>query len=121
MTISPRVLPCCLSFAVATAALAADPPDVSSVADQGSAPETVKVASAESVAAGAPDRKFAFVIIKSEAGQCYAVVPPGGEGIVAGDSYALVAATDADQTTRDFMTKDHPNCKVVDVVARVAK
>ena len=121
MTMSPRVLPCCLSFAFATAALAADPPDVSGIADQGAAPETVKVASAETVAAGAPDRKFAFVILKSEAGQCYAVVPPGGEGIVAGDSYAVVPATDADAATREFMTKGHSNCKVVDVVARVAK
>jgi hypothetical protein len=109
-----------LSFVLATAALAADPPDVSSIADQGAAPETIKVASAESVAAGETDHKFAFVLIKSESGKCYAVVPPGGEGMVAGDSYAVVAATDADQATRDFMTKDHPTCKVVDVVARVA-
>ena len=43
MTISPRVLPCCLSFAFVTAAIAADPPDVSSIADQGSAPEQGEV------------------------------------------------------------------------------
>ena len=120
MTTSPRVLFFCVSFVLAAAAFAADPPDVSGIADQGTAPETIKVASTESVAAGAPDRKFAFVLIKAESGQCYAVVPPGGEGMVAGDSYAVVAATDADPATRNFMTKDHPGCKVVDVVARVA-
>jgi hypothetical protein len=61
------------------------------------------------------------MLVKSESGQCYAVAPPGGEGMTAGDAYAVVAATDVSDVTRAEMTKDHPNCKVVDVVARIAK
>jgi len=119
MTISPRVLLSCMSFVLATAAFAADPPAAS---DQGGgAPETVKVASAETVAAGAAEHKFAFVLIKTESGRCFAVAPPGGEGMTAGDSYAVVAATGVSDFARAEMTKGHPDCKVVDVVARIAK
>jgi hypothetical protein len=119
MTISPRVLLTCISFVFATVAIAADPP---SAPDQGGgAPQTVKVASAESIAAGAEDHKFAFVLIKSDSGECFAVAPPGGEGLMADDSYAVVAATGVSDFERAEMTKGRANCKVVDVVARVAK
>jgi hypothetical protein len=118
MTTSPRVLLSCVSFVFATAALAADPPSAS---DQPGAPETVKVASAESVSAGTDDSKISFTLVKSGSGKCYLVAPPGGEGMTAGDAYAVVAATDVPDATRSEMTKGHPNCKVVEVVARVAK
>jgi hypothetical protein len=118
MTTFPRVLLSCVSFVFATAALAADPPSAS---DQPGAPETVKVASAESVSVGADDNKITFTLVKSESGTCYVVAPPGGEGMTAGDAYAVVAATDVSDAMRAEMTKGHANCKVVEVVARVAK
>jgi hypothetical protein len=117
MTTALRVLLTCVSFVFATVALAADPPDTS---DQAGAPETVKVASAETVNAD-EQHTFAFTLVKSASGKCYAVTPPGGEGITAGDAYAVVAATGVSDETRAEMTKGHPDCKVVDVVARVAK
>jgi hypothetical protein len=118
MTISPRVLLACVSFACATAALAVDPP---MAIDQGSAPETVKVVSAETASAGTGEQAFSFALIKSDSGQCYAVVPPGGAGVVAGDTYAVVASTDTSDPRRADMQKAHPTCKVVEVVARLAK
>jgi len=45
----------------------------------------------------------------------------GSGGMTAGDSYAVVAATGVSDFARAEMTKGHPDCKVVDVVARVAK
>lgn len=119
MTMSPRVLLAGASFAFAANALAADPPAAPD--RSGSAPETVRVASTESVAAGQEGRKFAFVLVKSESGACYAIAPPGGEGMTAGDRYAVVPANDVSDATRAEMTKDHPTCKVVDVVARIAR
>lgn len=115
MTIAPRLLFSCLSMTFATAAFSADPSDAPG------APETIRVASVESVAAGEEGRKFAFKLVKTEAGACYAVVPPGGEGMLAGDSYAVVAAADIDDATRAALSKDRPTCRVVEVVARVAK
>lgn len=115
MTISPCNLIFCVSMAIATTAFAADPPD------QPGAPETVRVASTESVSVGSEAQKFAFMLVKSDAGKCYAVTPPGGEGMTAGDSYAVVAATGVSDFARAEMTKGHPDCKVVDVVARIAK
>jgi len=118
MTISPRVLLSFVSIALAMAAFAADAPDTSA---EGGAPETVKVASVESVTVGADERKLTFVLLKSGSGQCYAVAPPGGEGMIAGDAYAVVAANGIPDEVRAEITKARPACKVVDVVARVAK
>ena len=118
MTISARALTVCVSLAVTSAAPAVEPP---LAVDQGAAPETIRVTSAEAVAAGEEGHKFAFMLIKADSGRCYAVVPPGGEGMAAGDAYAVVAASDVDDTTRTLMTKDHPGCTVVNVVARVAR
>jgi hypothetical protein len=118
MATSLRFLLSCLPFVFATAALAADPPGAT---DQPGAPETMKVASVESANAGTGDDAFAFTLVKSESGRCYAVAPPGGEGMTAGESYAVVAATDMSDVMRAGIAKDHPDCKVVDVVARVAK
>lgn len=112
MTMSPRVLFCCVSMAFATAAFAVDEPG---------APETVKVASAEAMSGGAGEGKFTFMLVKSEAGKCYAVAPPGGEGMTAGDAYIVVAADGVPEDALAEMKKGHPDCKVVDVVARVAK
>jgi hypothetical protein len=112
MTISPRVVLFCVSLAIAAPVFAAD---------ESGAPETIRVASTESVAAGAEGHRFAFVLIKSATGACYSVVPPGGEGMVAGDAYAVVGASQIDDTTRAEMSKGHADCKIVEVVARVAK
>jgi Tfp pilus assembly protein PilW len=117
MTKALRIVLLSAPFAFASAAFAADPPS----SDQAAAPETVKVASAESVAAGDADHRFAYMLVKSESGQCYAIAPPGGEGMTAGDRYMVVAATDVSEATRAEMTKGHAHCKVVNVVARVAK
>lgn len=115
MTISPRNLIFCVSMAIATTAFAADPPD------QPGAPETVRVASAESVSVGSEAQKFAFMLVKSDAGKCYAVTPPGGEGMTAGTAYIVVAAAGVPDDVLAAMTKSHPGCNIVDVVARVAK
>jgi hypothetical protein len=118
MTIAPRVLFACAVLAAAAPAFADDTSDLVSA---GGTPETITVASADSAAIGAEDHRITFVVVKAENGACYAVLPPGGEGIVAGDRYAVVAANDVTDAMRADLAKAHRDCKPVNVVARIAK
>ena len=100
-------------------ALAAAASIVPSAADEPGKPQTIKVASAEAVAEGeAGERRTTFTLVHTDAGACYAIAPPGGEGLDAGDAYIVVPASDVDDALRQKLAKDHPGCKLVDVVAR---
>jgi hypothetical protein len=86
------------------------------------APQTVRIVSASVIEEGAAgDRQSTFTLVQSEKGSCYAIAPPGGEGIVAGDSYVVVAATSVDDALKQRLATDHPGCMLVDVVARAMK
>jgi len=86
------------------------------------APQTVRIVSANVVEEGAAgDRQSTFTLVQSEQGKCYAIAPPGGEGMVAGESYVVVAATSVDDGLKQRLATDHPGCMLVDVVARAMK
>jgi hypothetical protein len=86
------------------------------------APRSIRIVSADVVEEGAKgDRQSTFTLVQSEQGACYAIAPPGGEGIVAGESYVVVAASDVDDALRQRLATDHPRCALVDVVARAMK
>jgi hypothetical protein len=88
-------------------------------ADAPSTPQTIRIVAAEVIEEGAPgDRQWTFTLISAESGACYAIAPPGGEGISAGDSYIIVAASDVDDAIRSKLAVDRPGCAIVDVVAR---
>lgn len=90
-------------------------------ADEAGAPQTIKIVSADVIEEGAAgDRQSTFTLVQSDKGKCYAIAPPGGEGLVAGESYVVVANGDVDQALRQRLATDHPGCAVVDVVARAA-
>jgi hypothetical protein len=113
MTIRPMLaIPALmLTFAVSAAdQKAADAPNT---------PKTIRIVAAEAIEEGEPgDRQWTFTLISAESGACYAIAPPGGEGISPGDSYIIVAATDVDDAIRRKLAVDRPNCAIVDVVAR---
>lgn len=105
-----------LACAAPVAAAAADE---SRPGDTSDAPTTITVTEAEPVEEGEPgDRRSTFVIVQTEQGACYAVAPPGGEGMVAGESYLVVAASDVDDALKQKLAVDRPGCVLVDVVAR---
>ena len=86
------------------------------------APQTIRIVSADVVEEGAAgDRQSTFTLVQAEKGQCFAIAPPGGEGLVAGESYVIVAASDVDDALRHRLATDHPGCTLVDVVARAMK
>ena len=86
------------------------------------APQTVRIVSADVVEEGAAgDRQSTFTLVQSDQKKCYAIAPPGGEGIVAGESYVVVAASSVDDALRQRLATDHPGCVLVDVVARAMK
>ncbi len=120
MTIRSRVAIATL-LAFDAAAFAAFP-DAALAADEPGAPHTIKVAAAESVEEGeAGERRSTFMLVHSDQGTCYAVAPPGGEGMVAGDSYVVVQASGVDDALKQKLTSDHPGCAIVDVVARAKR
>jgi len=85
-------------------------------------PQAIRVVSADVVEEGTKgDRQSTFTLVQSEQGKCYAIAPPGGEGIEAGEAYVVVAASDVDDALKEKLAKDHPGCKIVDVVARAMK
>ena len=91
-------------------------------ADEPGAPQTIKVAAAEPVEEGAAgDRHTTFTLAHTDENACFAIAPPGGEGIEAGEAYVVVAASDVDDALKEKLAKDHPGCKIVDVVARAMK
>lgn len=86
------------------------------------APQSIKIVSADVVEEGAKgDRQSTFTLVQSEQGKCYAIAPPGGEGMVAGERYVVVAASDVDDALKQRLAADHPGCALVDVVARAAR
>ena len=86
------------------------------------APQSIKIVSADVVEEGATgDRQSTFTLVQSEQGKCFAIAPPGGEGMVAGESYVVVAANDVDAALKQRLATDHPGCLLVDVVARAMK
>jgi hypothetical protein len=94
----------------------------SATADEPGAPQTIKIAAAETVEEGeAGDRRSTFTLVHTDANACYAIAPPGGEGLAAGDAYIVVPASDVDDAAKQKLAKDHPGCKLVDVVARAVK
>jgi hypothetical protein len=104
---------------LALAAAASFVPSAANAADEPGKPETIKVASAEAVAEGAAgERRTTFTLVHTDEGACYAIAPPGGEGLDAGAAYIVVPASDVDDALRQKLAKDHPDCKLVDVVAR---
>jgi hypothetical protein len=113
MTIRPMLAIPALMFTFAVSA--AD----QKVADAPNTPKTIRIVAAEVIEEGEPgDRQWTFTLISAESGACYAIAPPGGEGISPGDSYIIVAATDVDDAIRRKLAVDRPNCAIVDVVAR---
>jgi hypothetical protein len=87
-----------------------------------SAPQTIRIVAAEVIEEGEPgDRQWTFTLVSAESGACYAIAPPGGEGIAAGGSYIIVAASDVDDAIRAKLAADRPNCAIVDVVARAVR
>lgn len=113
MTILVRIS-LCTSLILASTACIADEPS--------GAPHTISIVSADIVHEGADgDRRSTFTLVQSEQGKCYAIAPPGGEGLAAGDSYVVVAASDVDDALRQRLATDHPGCALVDVVARAVK
>ena len=94
------------------------------IADEGrqGAPQTIRIVSADVVEEGAAgDRQSTFTLVQAEQGKCYAIAPPGGEGVLAGESYVVVAASDVDDALKQRLATDHPGCTLVDVVARAMK
>jgi hypothetical protein len=94
------------------------------IADEGSpgAPQTIRIVSADVVEEGAAgDRQSTFTLVQAEQGKCFAIAPPGGEGMLAGESYVVVAASDVDDALKQRLATDHPGCTLVDVVARAMK
>ena len=86
------------------------------------APQSIRIVSADVVEEGTKgDRQSTFTLVQSEQGKCYAIAPPGGEGMVAGESYVVVAATSVDDALKQRLASDHPGCVVADVVARAMK
>jgi len=114
MTILVRISLCASLMLSSTGCIADELPS--------GAPQTVRIVSAAVVAEGAAgDRQSTFTLVQSEHGKCYAIAPPGGEGIVAGESYVVVAAGGVDDALRQRLATDHPGCMLVDVVARAVK
>lgn len=113
MTILVRIS-LCTSLIVASTACIAD--------ESSGAPQAIKIVSADVVQEGAAgDRHSTFTLVQSEQGKCYAIAPPGGEGMIAGESYVVVAANDIDDALKHRLATDHPGCTLVDVVARSVK
>jgi hypothetical protein len=116
MTIRPMLAIPALLLAFAVSAAGPKPVDAPT------APKTIRIVAAEVIEEGEPgDRQWTFTLISAESGACYAIAPPGGEGVTAGDSYIIVAATDVDEAIRTKLAVDRPNCAIVDVVARAVK
>jgi hypothetical protein len=107
---------------LAFAATASIVTPAANAADEPGAPQTIKVAAAELVEEGAAgERRATFVIVHDDQNACFAIAPPGGEGIDAGDGYVVVPASGVDDALKRKLAKDHPGCKLVDVVARAVK
>jgi hypothetical protein len=86
------------------------------------APQSIRIVSADVVEEGAKgDRQATFTLVQAEQGRCYAIAPPGGEGMVAGESYVVVATSDVDEALKQRLAADHPGCTLVEVVARTMK
>lgn len=114
MTSHTRLSLCTLTMLASSACIADEP--------SAGAPQTIKVAAAEPVAEGAQgERSTTFMLVQSEQGTCFAIAPPGGEGMLAGESYVVVAASGVDDALRQRLATDHPGCVLVDVVARAMK
>ena len=114
MTILAR-LPICASLMLASSACIADE-------SPSGAPEKISIVSVDTVEEGAAgDRLSTFRLVQSEQKKCYAIAPPGGEGMVAGESYVVVAANDIDDALKQRLATDHPGCAVVNVVARAMR
>jgi hypothetical protein len=114
MTILAR-LPLCASLMLASTACIADE-------SAPGAPQTIRIASVDTIEEGAAgDRQSTFRLVQSEQNKCYAIAPPGGEGMLAGESYVIVAASDVDDALKQRLATDHPGCAPVDVVARAMK
>jgi hypothetical protein len=91
-------------------------------ADESGAPQTIRIATTEPVEEGvAGERRATFVLAHTDQNACFAIAPPGGEGIEVGDAYIVVAASQVDEPLKQQLAKDHPGCKLVDVVARSVK
>ena len=86
------------------------------------APQSIRIVSADVVEEGAKgDRQSTFTLVQSEQGKCFAIAPPGGEGMMAGESYVVVATGDVDDALKQRLATDHPGCALVEVVARTMK
>jgi hypothetical protein len=104
----------CALLILASAACIADEPS--------GAPQTIKIVSADVIQEGAAgDRRSTFTLVQSEQGTCYAIAPPGGEGMIAGESYAVVPSNSVDDALKQKLAADHPKCAIVDVVARAMR
>ena len=107
---------------LALAATASIVPSAARAAADPGAPQTIKIGATEAVEEGvAGERRATFVLVHTEQGACFAIAPPGGEGIEEGDAYIVVPASQVDEALKQKFTKDHPGCTLVDVVARSVK
>ena len=97
-------------------------PSIATAAGEPGAPQTITIAAVEPVEeAVTGERRATFVLAHTREGACFAIAPPGGEGIEAGDAYIVVPASQVDEALKQKLTKDHPGCTLVDVVARSIK
>lgn len=95
---------------------------VANAADAPGSPRTITIAAAQTVEEGAAgERRATFTLVHTSDNACYAIAPPGGEGLDAGDAYIVVPASDVDDALKQKLAKDHPGCTLVDVVARAVK
>ncbi len=92
---------------------------VANAADAPGSPQTIRIAAAETVEEGAAgERRATFTLVHTDENACFAIAPPGGEGLDAGAAYIVVPASDVDDALKQKLATDHPGCKLVDVVAR---
>src|SRR6185312_12699252 len=114
MTHSDFAIPATLFALVASACALPSP---ARAADEPGAPQTIRIASAEPVEEGvAGERRGTFVLVRTDHDACFAIAPPGGEGLEAGDAYVVVPASQVDEALKQKLAKDHPGCTLVDVV-----
>jgi hypothetical protein len=63
----------------------------------------------------------AFAIVNAAETPCYAIAPPSGAGVLAGERYALAPNADVPDELRKSIVARYPKCTIVDAVARVMR
>ena len=91
---------------LAFAATAPSVPSIATAAGEPGAPQTITIAAVEPVEeAVTGERRATFVLAHTREGACFAIAPPGGEGIEAGDAYIVVPASQVDEALKQNLSK----------------